>query len=176
MLERPQARKRRKPRAPSGRVILYGRVSTTEQAEEGASLFSQRSTLTEWAQRNGHTDTLWIEDPGVSGRSMARMGMQQALSMLTSGEATVIVAVSLSRLSRSVIDAAALLELAEDTGFAVVALDLGINTSTSGGRLVANVLAAVAAWELDVASERTKAGLAAKRAQGVRFGSAVHHP
>ncbi len=51
----------------------------------------------------------------------------------------------------------------------LVALDLGVDTSTPGGRLVANVLASVAAWERDVIADRTRTGLAAARAAGQRI-------
>jgi DNA invertase Pin-like site-specific DNA recombinase len=47
-----------------------------------------------------------------------------------------------------------------------VALDLGVDTSSPGGRLVANVFASVAEWERATVAARTKAGLAAVRAQG----------
>jgi hypothetical protein len=52
--------------------------------------------------------------------------------------------------SRSVIDFAALLEWADRAGAAIVALDLGVNTSDPAGRLVANVMASVAQWEREV--------------------------
>jgi DNA invertase Pin-like site-specific DNA recombinase len=59
-----------------------------------------------------------------------------------------------------------LMEWFEQAGVTLVALDLGLDTSTPGGRLVANVFASVAEWERDVIGQRTREGLAAARARG----------
>lgn len=48
----------------------------------------------------------------------------------------------------------------------LVALDVGVDTSTPGGRLVANVFASVAEWERDTISARTRDALQAARARG----------
>jgi len=73
----------------------------------------------------------------------------------------------LDRLSRSVIDFATLLSwFTTEAEATLVALDVGIDTSSAGGRLVANVFASVAEWERDTIADRTRAGLAAARAEG----------
>jgi DNA invertase Pin-like site-specific DNA recombinase len=76
----------------------------------------------------------------------------------------------LDRLSRSLIDFAGLLERARREGWAVIALDLGVDTTTPAGELVANVMAAVAQWERRAIGERTRAALAVRRREGVRLG------
>lgn len=48
----------------------------------------------------------------------------------------------------------------------LVAVDLGVDTATPGGRLVLSVLGAIATWERDAIRERTVDALCAKRAQG----------
>ncbi|MBV9182562.1 MAG: recombinase family protein [Acidobacteria bacterium] len=45
-----------------------------------------------------------------------------------------------------------------------------MDLSTPAGRLMANVLASVAAYETEVRSERQMAGIAAARTRGVQFG------
>lgn len=59
-----------------------------------------------------------------------------------------------------------MLEWFTDADATLVALDLGLDTSTPGGRLVANVFGSVAEWEREVIGARTRDGLAAARAQG----------
>ena len=79
------------------------------------------------------------------------------------------------RLTRSVADLAHLMSTAEEQGWALVILDLGVDTSTASGRMVANVIASVAQWEREVISERTKAALAVKRSEGVQLGRPKEH-
>lgn len=55
-------------------------------------------------------------------------------------------------------------------GWNIVGLDFGLDLSTPQGKLVANVLMSVAEWEREVIGQRTREGLAVKRAQGVQMG------
>jgi DNA invertase Pin-like site-specific DNA recombinase len=93
-------------------------------------------------------------------------GIRLALEWIAAGEASGLIASRLDRLSRSVVDFGLLLEWFTEAGANLIALDLGIDTSTSGGRLVANVFASVAEWERDVIGDRTREGLAAARTAG----------
>jgi DNA invertase Pin-like site-specific DNA recombinase len=65
-----------------------------------------------------------------------------------------------------VIDFAQLLAWFTDARAALVILDPQIDTSSAAGRLVANVFAAVAAWEAETIAERTSVALQAKRSEG----------
>lgn len=114
----------------------------------------------------------FVSDEGESGKDLRRPGLTRALEMISTGEASGIVAAKLDRITRSVLDFASLLPWFDEAGATLVALDLGIDTSTPGGRLVANVFASVAEWERDTIAARTKDGLAALRAKG----SAVSRP
>jgi DNA invertase Pin-like site-specific DNA recombinase len=51
-----------------------------------------------------------------------------------------------------------------------VALDLGVDTTTAAGEMMANVLASFAQYERRIIGQRTRDALAIKRAQGVRLG------
>ena len=76
----------------------------------------------------------------------------------------------LDRLGRSLID---LIKLVTDLGARGVefhSLNEAIDTSSSGGRLLFHLLAAMAEFERSLISERTKAGMAAARARGSRIG------
>ena len=76
----------------------------------------------------------------------------------------------LDRLSRSLLDFAALMEDSRTGGWALVALDLGVDMTTPTGGLLANVTASVAEWERRIISVRTSEALAQKKAEGVRLG------
>jgi hypothetical protein len=57
------------------RAILYARVSTDEQARSGYSLAQQLEALREYASREGYEVLEEVSDPGQSGASLERPGM-----------------------------------------------------------------------------------------------------
>lgn len=155
--------------ATTVRAIGYVRVSTGHQVESGAGLDAQRASLIVQAEQRGW-DLEIIADEGISGSTLKRPGLTRALEMLDRGEADVLMAAKLDRVSRSVTDFAKLLERASAKGWRLVLLDLGVDTSTPAGEFVANTIANSAQYERRLIGQRTREGLAAKRAAGVRLG------
>lgn len=157
--------------ADPSHFVGYVRVSTTDQVDSGAGLAAQRAVLEAEAQRRGWTLTRIYEDAGASGKSLAgRPALQEALSAIESGAAAGLIVAKLDRLSRSVVDAAGLLERAQRQDWSLVACDLGVDTSTPAGEAMASVMATFAQLERRMIGARTKDALAAKRAEGVRLG------
>ena len=76
----------------------------------------------------------------------------------------------LDRLSRSMLDFAALMATAQKQHWALVALDCAVDTSTPAGEAMAHVLATFGQFERRLIGQRTKEALAAKKASGVRLG------
>jgi DNA invertase Pin-like site-specific DNA recombinase len=146
-------------------VRAYLRVSTTEQGTNGHGIDAQRTTIQAEVDRRGWDEVVWYEDPGWSGSSLDRPAVQRLLSDMR--RADVVVVAKLDRLSRSLTDFAALMDRAKRKHWAFVALDLGVDTTTPTGRLVANVMASVAEWEREVISQRTREGMAAAKAKGI---------
>ena len=154
----------------SFKAVGYIRVSTDEQADSGLGLEAQRAAIEgevgrrRWELVEVFTDT-------ASGRSLSRRpGLEAALAMLEGGGATALVVSKLDRLSRSTKDFATLMERAQRRGWAPVVLDLGVDTTTPVGELVASVMVSVAQWERRAIGQRTKDALAAKRASGAKLG------
>lgn len=159
------------PAAPANAMIAYLRVSTEEQAESRAGLDAQRTAIEAAAALRGWEIVEWRVDAGASGKSLkGRPELAEALEGVRAGRASGLVVAKLDRLSRSVLDFAGLMADANKRGWNIVALDLGIDLSTPAGKLVAGMMANVAEWERDVISQRTKDGLAAKKAAGIRLG------
>ena len=113
---------------------------------------------------------VWLCDEGLSAKSLNRPALQEALALLKRGDAQAIVVSKLDRLSRSVQDFAGLLAVARKQHWAVNALNVGVDTTTPGGELVANVTAAVAQWERRTIGERTSVALKAAQERGVKLG------
>lgn len=158
-------------RAVNDILIPYRRVSTREQADSGAGLSAQLTTINAGLTYRGQTALAWdYTDKGLSGKDMKRPELERALTAIRAGQAGGIIVSKLDRLSRSLLDFAWLMATAMKEGWNIVALDLGVDLRTPAGQMMANILAVFAEFERQVISQRTKDGLAEKRAQGVRLG------
>ncbi len=146
----------------------YTRVSTAEQAEGGLGLAAQRAAIDAAAIQRGWEMT-YHTDAGVSGKSVGPE-LTTVLRLLGKGHGDGLVVAKLDRLSRSIINAANIIEAAQKQGWALVVLDLGVDLTTAAGRMVAMNLVNFAQYERELISERTTAALAAKRARGERLG------
>ena len=153
--DRPEKEVRRI--AGTGKQIGYARVSTPEQCLD-LQLNALKAT---------GCDQIF-EDHGVTGDKTARPGLDQTLAALEPGDCLVVW--KLDRLGRSLRHLTETLQsLAErDIGFR--SLQDAIDTTTAGGRLYFHIMAALAEFERDLISERTKAGMAAAKARGVHVG------
>lgn len=153
------------------RVVGYVRVSTEEQADSRAGLESQRTEIASECERRSWVLLEVYADEGVSGRSLnGRHALSKAVGAVESGEADALMVAKLDRLSRSLLDFAALMARANKDGWNLVALDLGIDLATPAGEFMANVMASAAQWERRIIGQRTRDALAQKRAAGVRLG------
>lgn len=150
-------------------VIGYLRVSTEEQASSGLGLEAQRARITAEAAHKGW-NVRWLVDEGYSAKNLDRPAMTEAFRLLAAHEAEALVVAKLDRLSRSVVDFSNTLTVAKKQRWAVVLLDLGVDTSTPNGKLVAGLMAQIAEWERDIIAQRTKDALAAAKARGQRLG------
>ncbi len=153
-------------------AILYARVSTEDQADSGLGLADQLTKLRAMATVKD-LDGIEKIDDGYSAKSLNRPAMTEALEMLAAGEADALVVTKLDRLTRSVGDFADLLDLATKQGWALNVIELGVDTGTASGKLVANVMMSVAQWEREVIGERTSAAPQQLKRDGKRLGRPV---
>lgn len=152
-------------------AIGYCRVSTTGQADEGLSLEAQRERIAAWCQANGYELGAVHVDAGISGkRSDNRPALQSALADVRSRRG-VLVVYSLSRLARSTKDTLAIADTLERAGCDLASLTERIDTTSAAGKMVFRMLAVLAEFERDLASERTSSVLQMKRADGQRVGT-----
>ena len=155
----------------TNKAIGYVRVSTAGQAADGVSLEAQRARIAAAAAAAGLELIAVHADEGLSGkRADNRPGLVAALDAARRQRA-VLVVYSLSRLSRSVRDTLSIVESLDKAGAGFVSLTESIDTTTAAGRMMVTMLAGFAAFERELAVERTTAALHHKRAQGQRTGS-----
>ncbi len=154
------------------RVIGYIRVSTDEQATQGVSLAAQAAKVRGYCNLYDLEMVELIEDPGASAKTLERPGLERALEMLERGAADGIVVAKLDRLTRSVVDMAALVNdyFGERAGKSLFSVADAIDTRTAAGRMVLNILVSVSQWERETIGERTRDALRHKRTVGEVYG------
>ena len=137
--------------------IGYARVSTDEQ-----NLDLQLDAL-----KAAGCEKIF-QDQGVSGATIERDGLSQAI--LACGAGDTLVVWKLDRLGRSLGFLCELIERFGNQGAGFQSLTDGIDTTTSGGKLVFHIMGALAEFERSLISERTKAGMQAAKKRGKRLG------
>ena len=153
-------------------AILYLRVSTEEQGLSGLGLEAQESIAREYCQRHG-LEIVEVVREVQSGKSTKKRPLLiAALERCRKGEAGLLVASNVSRLSRSISDLAAMLEEAAKRGYGIAALDTGLDTTTPAGKMVFQILGVAAEYERAMIADRTRKALAAKKARGESLGRA----
>ena len=111
-----------------------------------------------------------VHDVAAPGEQRARPALQWALAQIAEGKADTLVVARLGDLSPSVATLSPLLRWFMDGGRVLVAIDLGIDTSTPEGRLAAEAVAGVGSLERERISAGTRHGMAAARSRGQRQG------
>ena len=133
-------------------LIGYARVSTHEQ-----TLDLQLDALKKAGCEEIRTDK-------ISSIADDRPGLSQALTIARDGDT--IVVWRLDRLGRSLKQLIELVNELNGRGVGFKSITENIDTTTTGGKLVFHIFAALAEFERDLIKERTNAGLKAARARG----------
>jgi len=136
--------------------IGYARVSTIDQ-----NLSLQIDAL-----RSAGCEMIYEEK--ISGKSKDRPELIKMFSILRKGDSVVVW--KLDRLGRSLKDLIDLVSRMQSMEVGFLSINDSINTETATGRFTFNIFAALAEFEREIISERTKAGLNAARARGRKGG------
>lgn len=126
------------------------------QAEKGQSLASQKELLQSYCTQRDWRIIRHCEDAGKSGRSRdKREGLAQAMSIVAENHG-VLVVYSLSRLARSVVDAANILKELNQAGAHLAVYDMSLDTTTPHGELVFNIFSSIAQFESQQIGSRVR--------------------
>lgn len=155
-------RRRSSRLAPGSRLIGYVTVppdSAAYETEPLAAAIDAKCERFAWK-------LVQIVHDRESGRIRERPGLRYALERIVRRDAEGIVVADLRSLSRSMVDLGALLAWLRDAHATLIALDLGLDTSTPEGDQVASALIALGNYERERIASRTRTGLAELRARG----------
>lgn len=154
-------------------AVGYVRVSKTNgRLAKGESFIApdvQRRSI-EAAAAGKYRVVAWYEEHDVSGTTNKRPEFQAALAMIERGEAKAMIVSRLSRFTRSAAGGLESLERLEAAGAALVAADLGVDTSTPGGKLIRQVFMAMAEFEADLIRENFLLARESAVARGLKLG------
>jgi site-specific DNA recombinase len=138
-----------------GYIALYIRVSTDDQANEGVSLEEQEERLKAYCKAHAWTSEVKVyNDDGYSAKDLNRPELRNLIQDVKDGLVSKIIITKLDRMSRKLLDLLNLIELYQDHDVAFISVGETFDTSTPAGRLVVQVLGAVAEFERERNSER----------------------
>lgn len=141
------------------RVIGYCRVSTRAQGEDGLGMDAQAAAVLA-----RYPEAVIVREVGSGARTDGRPKFRAVVDGLRVGDT--LVASKVDRLGRSAVDVVLLGERAVREGWSMVALDLGLDTSTPMGEFALTIFAAAARLERRLIGQRTRDALAVKREDG----------
>ena len=138
-------------------ALLYARVSTSMQVNDGISLDAQERELKRAALLAGYEEIELLREEGRSGKSIkGRPVLREALERLDRGDAEALFVTRIDRLARSTQDFLTIIDRASANNWRIVMLDLNLDTSSYQGRFVVTVMSALAEMERAIIAERQK--------------------
>jgi site-specific DNA recombinase len=146
-------------------AILYARVSTDEQARSGYSLAQQIEALREYATREGYAILEEVRDPGQSGASLERPGMDRVRDLVAASRVSVVLAQDRDRFSREPAYSYLLRREFEEYGTQLRSLNDRGDDSPEG-QLTDGILDQLAKFERAKMTERTRRGRLQKAREG----------
>jgi DNA invertase Pin-like site-specific DNA recombinase len=152
-------------------ALLYARVSTQMQVNDGMSLGAQERELRRAAEAAGYTEMELLREEGRSGKSIkGRPVLRAALERLDSGDAAAIFVTRVDRLARSTKDFLSIVDRASSNDWTIVLLDLNLDTSTPHGRFVVTIMSALAEMERAIIAERQRDVHRDRKEKGLKWG------
>ena len=153
------------------RCATYTRKSTEEGLEQSFNtLDNQRESAEAFIKSQAHEGWVCLpdryDDGGFTGANMERPALKRLLVDIQAGKIDCVVVYKIDRLSRSLLDFTKIMEQFEKHHVSFIAFTQQINTTTSMGRLMMNVLMSFAQFEREIISERTRDKIAGARRKG----------
>jgi site-specific DNA recombinase len=149
------------------KAVIYTRVSTERQADEGTSLEVQETACLKKAQEMGAQVVDIVSDEGISGAFfLSRPGIQKVLSIIECGEANLLITMKLDRTGRDVDVIRMIQKRVTNAGGRLVFTDGMTFENTATGRFMLTQFSAVAELEKEVIRERMMSGKRKRAEQG----------
>lgn len=160
---------------PPKRCAVYCRVSSDERLDQSFnSIDAQKEAGHAFIKSQSHEGWIAVaddyEDGGFSGGNMERPALRRLMADIQIGKIDIVVVYKIDRLSRSLADFARMVDVFDRHKVSFSAVTQQINSATSMGRLMLNVLLSFAQFEREVIGERIRDKFAASRRKGMWMG------
>jgi DNA invertase Pin-like site-specific DNA recombinase len=149
------------------KVAIYARVSTTTH---GQDVTLQTRELHEYCERRGFEIAGEYTDIGVSGSKDSRPELNRLMADAKQRRFDSVCVWKLDRFGRSLRHLVNALADLESLGISFVSLKDNLDLSTPSGRLMFQIIGAMAEFERELIRERVKAGMKNAKAKGTRIG------
>ena len=150
----------------TNKTAAYVRVSTRQQNPA-----MQEDALRRWAKAKG-VKLNWYRDK-ATGKTMNRAGWSKLEADYRAGKIDTLVVWKLDRLGRTTSGLTKLFDELRERKIKLVSLTEGFDLSTSMGKLVADILASVAAYETEVRGDRVAEGQQLAMRNGKTWGGST---
>lgn len=155
------------------KVAIYVRVSTQYQVDR-ASLPVQREELINYSKYVlGIENYVIFEDPGYSAKNTDRPDYQRMMARVRTGEFTHILVWKIDRISRNLLDFAAMYAELKQLGVTFVSKNEQFDTSNAMGEAMLKIILVFAELERNMTSERVSAIMLSRANDGVWNGGKV---
>ena len=149
------------------KTAIYARVSTTNH---GQDVSMQLRELHEYCERRGWLTAGEYTDVGVSGSKDSRPELNRLMADAKQRRFDAVCVWKLDRFGRSLRHLVNALADLESLGVSFISIKDNLDLSTPSGRLMFQIIGAMAEFERALIQERVKAGLRNARAKGKRLG------
>ena len=149
------------------KALIYCRVSTKKQAEEGYSLDAQEKFCSTFAKNNGYKIIKVYEDEGKSATNLNRPALQDLLDKCQEDKSIKAVFVQeTDRLTRNTKDHLTIKAILKKADVKLISVAQPMLDDSPEGSMVDTILASVNQFQSDLNSRKTKKGLQEKFDQG----------
>jgi DNA invertase Pin-like site-specific DNA recombinase len=147
-------------------IAAYIRVSTYDQKTE-----SQREEIARWLKNHGidPESIQWFEDK-ETGKTLHRPAFLDLQRAVFDGTIKTVLVWKLDRLSRKMLDGITTMRIWLNQGVGIVSITQHLDLTGPTGLLTADILFAIAEFQLSTMKENQAAGIAAAKARGVYKG------
>ena len=156
------------------RLVLYTRVSTIEQSEEGYSIDEQERLLRSWAEKNNYEVYKCYSDRGISGKDIKnRPALKELLKDAEEKKFDMVISWKINRISRKLADVLKIVDILEKNDITFKSYSEPFETDTPAGKMQFQMMALIGEFERGTIAQNVKMGMCAKAKSGEWCGGRV---